>query len=672
MSNLSGQLEDLLEHPANAFVLVGGGRTLSDALAVLSRRSGSLGWYLVVKMGDGHFKAARFSEIRHWEKEQSNPGAILRPLADLDGPFQPVEILNDDTPLEAVEQAVLQSAGGLVLVTWTGSDVVCGIVSRASFLGTEFTPSEPEKTFTSEVQKTRTEIVLPAGAWGHLRNWANKYKIKVIWGLITFTIMTLIPLFLTYRNNILPALFPSYFLPSMTGEWNIAVTSFDLSGASGISSGDAAEISEVFFNSFKAEMDTLGSSSSLAVQYLGPDTLGKIGGSNAEERAQNAAELAHKVNADIVIYGAITQTGEGLTLQPEFFVDTRNLQEAAEMVGQHSLGSGIAIVAGAEDLPTQRALNLELSRRAEVFSLITRGLSDYFTHNYTDALDLFTQANQERYWDYPDGREVVYLFQGNAAGRANDLEQAKVAYLKALEVDADYARAYVGLGGVAYSEALLKVTSDQFTPDLDKFKLALDFYDQALTAKNASPTADIPAKVAFGRGQVYLMEWFAGQDTLALAQRSFMEVLGFYDGGNNPRLQEMASETHARLGIIARQQNDLTVAVSEYTIARDLATNPSRRGLYNITLGDLHTRQGSKAEGQAAYETAVKEFQSALTITSDVTTRVSLYKQMAQAYLALENPEEAARIIEDALTALPENDRQREELQELLVTINQR
>lgn len=134
-------------------------------------------------------------------------------------------------------------------------------------------------------------------------------------------------------------------------------------------------------------------------------------------------------------------------------------------------------------------------------------MSFYFAHAYEQALTFFRLANRDELWQTSStGREVVYLFVGNAAGRANLLQEAEEAYRNALDVEPQYARAYVGLGGVFYLRSLAGVTSDNFAPDQVMLKQALDNYDKGATARLQPPTADIATKVAFGRAQVHPLQ----------------------------------------------------------------------------------------------------------------------------------------------------------------------
>ena len=249
---------------------------------------------------------------------------------------------------------------------------------------------------------------------------------------------------------------------------------------------------------------------------------------------------------------------------------------------------------------------------------------------------------------------MAYLFQGNAALRAEQLELAEASYRDALAIDPQYSRAYAGLGSTYYLLALRSGESGSFEPDADNLEQALQHYQNALDAEHQPVTADIPAKVAFGKGVVYLTMWLAGQDRMEAAVDHFNEVIEAYNGGENPRLQEAASEAHAHLGLIARGNEDIQVAIQEYTSAVELATNPARRGLYWAILGKLYQDQGELDLTERSYSNCIFEYTSAVKLTSQAERRAGYWGKIATCYEGLGKTPEAIFALGQALKYSPE------------------
>ena len=93
---------------------------------------------------------------------------------------------------------------------------------------------------------------------------------------------------------------------------------------------------------------------------------------------------------------------------------------------------------------------------------------------------------------FNEGREVVYLFEGSAAGKAGLYERSNRAFNASLSINPDYSRPYIGLGNSAYALSLNEATSKKFEPDPQLLARALEYYNSALNAKIQPKSADIP------------------------------------------------------------------------------------------------------------------------------------------------------------------------------------
>ncbi|MCK4899281.1 MAG: hypothetical protein KAS38_10910, partial [Anaerolineales bacterium] len=247
------------------------------------------------------------------------------------------------------------------------------------------------------------------------------------------------------------------------------------------------------------------------------------------------------------------------------------------------------------------------------------------------------------------GREVVYLFLGNAALRANQLELADEAYQYALAINPQYSRGFAGLGSANYLLALPTERGEDFLPDMDRLEQSLEYYEMALEAEHQPVTADIPVKVAFGKGVVYLTQWLSGQETMDLAVENFKLVVEEYEQNNNQRMQEAASEAHAHLGLIARQNQDIETAIHEYNSALNSATNPARRGLYWSILGSLYQNKNELEMVLDGYNNCVVEYTTAIKLTTQAERRAGYWEKIAACQEGLGNKKLAIDALEQAL-----------------------
>lgn len=427
----------------------------------------------------------------------------------------------------------------------------------------------------------------------------------------------------------------------MKGEWNIAISTFSSRSAKDISTQNAYLIGLQFYNRLNQELLSQGAAIDLSIEIWGPDKTPPIRGNTINERATNAQAVASRINADVIIYGVVEKDGSVLFLQPEFYVAIKNYYEVYEIVGQYTLGPAIPIVGQSEEIPSQIRINRELAARSKAFSLVANGLSLFSFHDYYGAYQKFSEANSVEFWRENVGRETIFLFLGNAAGRANKLPEAESSFLKALEIDPEYSRALIGLAGIKYVMALEGSSSDNFHPDQGILEESIQLYQAALSAKNKPGTADIEAKVAFGLGQVYLVKWLEGNGSPNLALNNFNYVIKKYKDESNFRISELAAESYARIGLIRRELHDFESAIIDFENAVDISTSPFRKGLYWETLGDLFLEIGKPQDSDNAYFESITHYLLAISLTDSPLPKARLLGNLSNLYRKVSNFPEA-------------------------------
>ena len=82
----------------------------------------------------------------------------------------------------------------------------------------------------------------------------------------------------------------------------------------------------------------------LQPQVWGPDQVREVKGETPEERRADAAELAERIHAHVLIYGVVVTDEDNQShVIPEFFVNHRSFSDASEITGEHELGMPVKV-----------------------------------------------------------------------------------------------------------------------------------------------------------------------------------------------------------------------------------------------------------------------------------------------------------------------------------------
>ena len=351
-----------------------------------------------------------------------------------------------------------------------------------------------------------------------------------------------------------------------------------------------------------------------------------IQGRSRAERAQKAAQLAQKINADIVVYGVITDTVSGpdaaaVTHKPqfalEFYVTYRGFAEGGEITGPYALGGSLAVDIPFDPNKFEGIDNPAHLVRVDILSLIAIGLSYYSADDPARALEYFNQAEQNAHWPRTDGKEIIYLLLGNAKIRQapsqpseDALSEAYGYYTKALAIDPGYVRAKLGEAAALYMMATAElIRAPASTVGCGRLQQADDTYQQTRGMDGSAGSSGLEAKARYGLGQVYLVRAFycldgpARQAEFERARAEFEAVIAEFKGGN-PVLEGRAGKSYGYLGTIADERGDYATAIAYYQMAVQ-HTFPSQRILYYGRLGRAHCLRGEPAEAIGAYQDAI-------------------------------------------------------------------
>lgn len=334
----------------------------------------------------------------------------------------------------------------------------------------------------------------------------------------------------------------------MSGNFNIAIAEFGrLDNTGRVHRSEAGRVASLWlFEGMKVEFENLPTNVLRDFRpQLWHDSLGfsqkrvRIGvvdGETLEERQHAACLVAERINAHAMIYGNLPPVGSSENFVPEFVV-CQNAAfhfDAAEIVGNHSLGTGIStalierIGDPVEDIAVTRRLN-EWGNSLALFSI---GVMYDLIGSPEFALNVFEQALERLATPTSAGSEVLWFFIGRErlwlAREANDgqlalILQAQEAFERALCIHLGYARARIGLGGVYLVKAQLLPADERLaTPDpqpsiLDCYprsieepapalELAIAEYEFAVAESPGSPGALVEIKAQLALGTAYYLK----------------------------------------------------------------------------------------------------------------------------------------------------------------------
>lgn len=399
------------------------------------------------------------------------------------------------------------------------------------------------------------------------------------------------------------------------GNWHIAVANFVVEGGGAGERDLGDRVAKVVYSTMTGDMRELIASNQIEVRD--PGSVGRISGASAKERADAASRVAKAINAHMVIYGVVQVSGLDYTITPEFYInpDPNTLNPAGdkELTGPNELGAPQEI-SGPVEAGFDQELRSRMSERLQVLAVMSMGLANYSTHRYDLALGRFEDAKAMQ-WPEDMSKELLYLMIANATGKVGqenftkkqfDVAQQKFTEAEAIYTQAEqeydrahpsapgYARAMIGQGSVLYMRVLLQFNASGNPAGIDRALLAKSIasYQSALDSPNKPDGADVTETASMGIGQCYILQKLAGdQPNFALATAAFQVIIHSYDQSHEPRLQELAGDAHARLGLIHRLEGNTAAAIQEYQTAVDLlAVYPQEQKIYQTPLAELRKK----------------------------------------------------------------------------------
>ena len=306
--------------------------------------------------------------------------------------------------------------------------------------------------------------------------------------------------------------------------------------------------------------------------------IGLVEGDTQSEKTAAAEALAQRISANMVIYGLLSDSGNLATFAPQFYVAATQ-DQADELVGPHQLGQpiDISLPLDPSDLRTSEYLRSELGPRIEALVWLTRAIVLDLNGQHADALDVLGRAESElEDWNDDHGKEILHYFIGREAlylsrDDPSWLEDAERAYVQALEINPDYARAHIGLGGVYHGLAQRQALDARL--ETDALDLALYHYQQAIEKADRSPGSFIELKGRLGLGFTWrlLGEAFLFASNFEAAAAALEESIRMLESAL-PEIREpdhrLSSEAHLALGAAYQRRAQLSSEQNDSEAAR--------------------------------------------------------------------------------------------------------
>ncbi|MBY5163485.1 CHAT domain-containing protein [Salsipaludibacter albus] len=375
----------------------------------------------------------------------------------------------------------------------------------------------------------------PVVAWFRAHKW------------IATLLVVVIPTLLTYitAGDQIREMIVGPPLPVLTGDFNLAVADFGLGRDV---DPDLATLDESVARQLTDEVcdDTPAfDRGDFQVDCSGPAGIPPVRGATELDRDTNAADLAGQLNANMLVHGTVTGSGDDVTFRSWLEITDADLGRAPELVGSHELDP---IEARILDDFDRRAFRREVEASTRGLAQLVFALGHYSAGEWEQALAVVDDIDPD---DFPLDPTVVFLLEGNVHGRLGDFAAARAAYREARERDPDDPNAVLGLAELAFQDAVGGGSCDPGTVDVDGLDEAAGLYED-VAARTDEEDALAATSATFGLARLRTCRSVAElADEFDQARVGFERVVA--DHENHPEsLVDTTAESHSFLALLAR------------------------------------------------------------------------------------------------------------------------
>ncbi len=331
----------------------------------------------------------------------------------------------------------------------------------------------------------------------------------------------------------------------MSGFYNIAVAEIpNIPGDLDPGAQESGDVSLAIYNSVKEQLQGNPNiqiwHDSLELEKL-KVRIGAVEGVAPQERSEAAKQMATRLNADMVIYAVVDTIQDTRKPSVEFYLAPRQDYNYEDIQGSFRFGEPVISGYGESDSDQPG-----LSQQASSLAWLALGLAEAQLGHSLEALEAFQRADQifpqSEMVKFFIGREYLFLVDRESVLQfARDAfeQEANQAFQEAILLNKDYARAYIGLGGVNFKRAQRLINpsgmdtgldTGEEAPGIQNIELAESLAQESLAAYNqvleinpdpADYGLPLVSVARLGLGNTYRLlgqiSWLAGNQPQAFA-----------------------------------------------------------------------------------------------------------------------------------------------------------
>jgi tetratricopeptide (TPR) repeat protein len=350
-----------------------------------------------------------------------------------------------------------------------------------------------------------------------------------------------------------------------------------------VPTGDADEIAPIVSQRIYSFLDGQYKLSSFADVQVAHNKIGRV------HDAQEARDLAGKINAHALIYGDVAMVSDQAMITPQFYIVDAHRSNVGEINGQHKLAARIGL--SVQDLvdPSSASLN-RIEQNTGILIEFTKALVYLAARTPKDLalarISIQNAIDEGERGERFEGQEVLYLFASDIARRQKEYEQAQAYLNQAMALNKNYGRGHIAQGNIYY--------------DRDDLYQASRFYQQAIDRGDKPLGAYVLEKARLGLGNVCLVQYqyVRGNpdadpaEVAALAECAlghYQAVITSYATQAEPEdlLTEMTAGAYHSSGIVYRGADQIEAARLVYEQARHLTQDTAMQTRIAIELDEI-------------------------------------------------------------------------------------
>lgn len=494
---------------------------------------------------------------------------------------------------------------------------------------------------------------------------------RLLWPLLAiFVIVLAIGGALAY-----PTLEPLWNVWPMTGGFNIAVADIGVLQPDGAmhSSEFGRQISTTLYRTLDdayRQAQATGFDRNVLIWH---DTLGRndgknikigfIAGKNADARTASAAALAHKIDAQMVVYGYLTEATNPESLHLEFYFDGQERAgEPSDLWGGFVLGGAIQPVVAYAVNPDSAKLTLNeaLAPRSRTLFWMTQALSYALANRPERGLEILRAAEPTlANWPPDSGKAIFYLVLGELARVTRDFATATTALQQALTLDPDLIPALTSLGSVYVDRAQLFPYRTQSVP------AGMEACISLANVENSSP--DLAAAIADSEEAIRLLQQAvarAHDQAAPLAARAYMALGLAYRSraalyllqddlsGAEAPLQQAESMLNQALAAYTPKDEPVYYAWTQVSLGTVTRLRAHLAAIRRDQATDATTRAAAKEEQIAWLRTTIDHYDACLALRQRTAGNV-LFQQRVLDCSCAPFALEAQQVLSDTLEVTP-------------------